>query len=126
MSTDADFEWLDVCGRGAYGEVHRVKDKRSREIVAIKLIPRPAVDRFVIEEVQNLSKCNHPQIIKFKEVTPSLPPSIIKEVIPSIPITQNDGTPLVPSKIFLSNPAVCDSNSTIRIPQLPCDSPPGP
>jgi hypothetical protein len=21
MSTDADFEWLDVCGRGAYGEV---------------------------------------------------------------------------------------------------------
>lgn len=67
MSTDADFEWLDVCGRGAYGEVHRVKDKRSREIVAIKLISRPAVDRFVIEEFQNLSKCNHPQIIKFKE-----------------------------------------------------------
>jgi hypothetical protein len=45
-----------------------VKDKRSGEIVAIKTIPRTAIDRFVIEEVQNLSKCHHPQVIQFKEV----------------------------------------------------------
>jgi len=36
--------------------------------VAIKIIPRTAIDRFVIEEVQNLSKCHHPQIIQFREV----------------------------------------------------------
>ena len=45
-----------------------MRDKRSGEVVAIKAIPRANIDRFVIEEVQNLSKCHHPQIIQFREV----------------------------------------------------------
>ena len=67
-STDADFELLERVGKGAYGEVFRAEDKRTKEIVAIKRIARSDIDRFVVEEVQNLSKCRHHQIIQFKEV----------------------------------------------------------
>jgi len=100
MSRDADFEWLDVCGRGAYGEVHRVKDKRSQEIVAIKTIPRTAVDRFVIEEVQNLSKCHHPQIIQFREV------------IITIPATRNETHHFAPHDLPPSSCTLCGLKGT--------------
>lgn len=68
MSTEDDFELLERVGKGAYGEVFRAQDKRTQEIVAIKRIARSDIDRFVVEEVQNLSKCRHHQIIQFKEV----------------------------------------------------------
>lgn len=68
MSTDADFQLLEMVGKGAYGEVYKAQDRRTNEIVAIKRIARSDIDRFVVEEVQNLSKCRHHQIIQFKEV----------------------------------------------------------
>lgn len=68
MSSEADFELLERVGRGAYGEVFKARDRRTEEIVAIKRIARSDIDRFVVEEVQNLSKCRHHQIIQFKEV----------------------------------------------------------
>ena len=74
-STEDDFELLERVGKGAYGEVFRAQDKRTKDIVAIKRIARSDIDRFVVEEVQNLSKCRHHQIIQFKEVpTPILHP----------------------------------------------------
>lgn len=69
MSSDADFQLLEMIGKGAYGEVYKAEDKRTHETVAIKRIARSDIDRFVVEEVQNLSKCRHHQIIQFKEVS---------------------------------------------------------
>jgi hypothetical protein len=63
-------DWFEI-GEGGYGRVFRALDKRTGETVAIKKIDLAKVDDYVEEEVLNLAKCLHPQIIQFKEVRTS-------------------------------------------------------
>lgn len=70
-------------GEGSYGEVFSAVHKQTGEVWAIKKIKRSEIDRYVRDECLNLAKCNHSQIITYKDVSlldlcvlppPPLPP----------------------------------------------------
>jgi serine/threonine protein kinase len=64
-----DFEELEHVGRGGFGAVVKVRNKLDQRIYAIKTIKldpsKPAYSRKVIREVTNLSKLNHPHVVRY-------------------------------------------------------------
>lgn len=71
---DADpslrFDLLAVIGKGGYGKVYKAFDKVSNEIVGVKIIAltdRHREDmRRIQKEIQFLSDCNHPNIVRYR------------------------------------------------------------
>jgi len=62
------FELLEMVGRGAYGAVWKAMDRRTKEVVALKLIPCTGRDDdmdAVRREVNILKDCNHPNIVRY-------------------------------------------------------------
>ena len=58
-----DFEPLKIIGRGAFGEVRVCKDKKTREIVAIKKMKKKFYsweECMALREIKSLRKLNHP------------------------------------------------------------------
>ena len=41
MGLDGEFEYIKLLGKGGTGETHLYRERRSGELVAIKLVPRP-------------------------------------------------------------------------------------
>eukprot|EP00435_Cladocopium_sp_Y103_P054708 s2949_g17.t3 len=63
----------DICetlGKGTYGEVVKAKDKRTRQVRAIKIINKDKVHgdmEFLKQEIQNLIQLDHPHVLKLLE-----------------------------------------------------------
>jgi len=68
----SDFEKLHQIGEGTYGTVFKAKDKKTKEIFAIKKVRlHKDNDGFPItslREISILSDLNHPSIVQLKEV----------------------------------------------------------
>ena len=67
----SNYESLSIIGRGAFGEVHVCKDKKTGEIVAIKKIKKDSLIqknqiKHTMDEQDFLSKVNSPWIVKLK------------------------------------------------------------
>ena len=67
-----DYKIIKKLGEGAYGTVYKVKNKKTGIIRAMKIIPKNFVkdeytDEDIIQEVNILTKLDHPHIIKLYE-----------------------------------------------------------
>jgi hypothetical protein len=67
--SDSDFDNWKLVGEGGFGGVFSATLKQTGQIWAIKKIPREEIDRYVRGECINLAKCNHSQIITYKDVS---------------------------------------------------------
>ncbi|MCO5610453.1 hypothetical protein L7F22_064691 [Adiantum nelumboides] len=68
------FEVVKEIGSGNFGVASLLRDKKTMELVAVKLIERgPKIDENVQREIINHRSLRHPNIVRFKEVclTPS-------------------------------------------------------
>ena len=63
---------LDKLGEGTYGIVYKVMDNETKEILALKQIRLENQDEGVpstaIREISILKECEHPNIVRLKEV----------------------------------------------------------
>jgi serine/threonine protein kinase len=75
-----------MVGEGAYGEVFSATYQRTGEVCAVKKILRTEIDRYVRDECLNLAKCNHSQIITYKDVSFSMPPNRLYTFLTSAPL----------------------------------------
>ncbi|KAJ6845111.1 serine/threonine-protein kinase SAPK3-like [Iris pallida] len=63
------YEPLKELGAGNFGVAKLVRDKKTRELVAVKYIERGRkIDENVMREIVNHSCLRHPNIVRFKEV----------------------------------------------------------
>lgn len=67
-----DFEKLNRIGEGTYGTVYRARDKRNKEIVALKKIKmnieKDGMPLTALREINLLKTLDHPNIVQLKEV----------------------------------------------------------
>lgn len=64
------YEICETLGKGTYGEVVKAKDKRTRQVRAIKIINKEKVHgdmEFLKQEIQNLIQLDHPHVLKLLE-----------------------------------------------------------
>ena len=62
------YEKIQVLGRGTFGCVYLARNVETQELVAIKMLPRGEVNKYVEAEIVNHSLLRHPHVIQFKEV----------------------------------------------------------
>lgn len=62
------YETIQALGRGTFGCVYLARNVETQELVAIKLLPRAEVNKYVEAEIVNHSLLRHPHVIQFKEV----------------------------------------------------------
>ncbi|CAG9464730.1 unnamed protein product [Pedinophyceae sp. YPF-701] len=68
-STEDDFEFLKVLGKGNFGEAKLAKRKDTGELFAIKFLPRGAkITNHVEREILNHRQLQHPNVVQFQEV----------------------------------------------------------
>lgn len=62
------FTVITVLGRGAYGSVYKVQNKKTGEIVAAKEIPNVSDEELqaVRREIQMLQECAHPNVVRYR------------------------------------------------------------
>ncbi|XP_020573822.1 serine/threonine-protein kinase SAPK3-like isoform X2 [Phalaenopsis equestris] len=66
------YEPLKELGAGNFGVARLVRDKKTKELVAVKYIERgKKIDENVQREIINHRSLRHPNIIRFREVTPT-------------------------------------------------------
>ena len=68
------YEVLELIGKGSFGEVYKVKEKKTDQIFAAKIqkamLDDKEIIRGLIREVNIISKLNHPSIVKFIGFSP--------------------------------------------------------
>uniref|UniRef100_A0A2P2KKQ9 non-specific serine/threonine protein kinase n=1 Tax=Rhizophora mucronata TaxID=61149 RepID=A0A2P2KKQ9_RHIMU len=63
------YEPIKELGSGNFGVAKLVRDKKTKELVAVKYIERgEKIDEKVLREIINHSSLRHPNIVRFKEV----------------------------------------------------------
>ncbi|KAL5973771.1 Serine/threonine-protein kinase srk2a [Asimina triloba] len=62
------YEPLKELGSGNFGVARLVRDKKTKELVAVKYIERGKIDENVQREIINHRSLRHPNIVRFKEV----------------------------------------------------------
>ncbi|PKA58361.1 Serine/threonine-protein kinase SAPK6 [Apostasia shenzhenica] len=63
------FEMLGAIGEGNFGVARLMRNKETKELVAVKCIERgEKIDQNVAREIMNHRSLRHPNIIRFKEV----------------------------------------------------------
>ncbi|KAK9275974.1 hypothetical protein L1049_023250 [Liquidambar formosana] len=62
------YEPLKDLGSGNFGVARLVRDKKTKELVAVKYIERGKIDENVQREIINHRSLRHPNIVRFKEV----------------------------------------------------------
>jgi serine/threonine-protein kinase SRK2 len=73
------YELVKDIGSGNFGVARLMRDKKTRELVAVKYIERgEKIDENVQREIINHRSLRHPNIVRFKEVNfpPTRPPMI--------------------------------------------------
>ena len=64
----------DVIGSGQYGKVHKARNMKTNEVVAVKVVRLdkfrevPKLEEFTMNEIKTLSKIDNPNIIRFIEM----------------------------------------------------------
>jgi len=64
-----DYEWGSILGEGAFGDVVKAVEKKTGRTFAVKKMLKAHLSKeqnkkFVMNERNVLSKCNHPNIVK--------------------------------------------------------------
>ena len=89
-----EYEQISFIGNGGFGEVYKIKHKKSGEILAAK-ISLKLISKTMKEEYQNLnreittlSELNHPSIVRFVGFNPynfhgEQKPTIVTEFLPN-------------------------------------------
>ncbi|KAL6979798.1 Serine/threonine-protein kinase sapk3 [Sarracenia purpurea var. burkii] len=62
------YEPLKELGSGNFGVARLVRDKKTKELLAVKYIERKKIDENVQREIINHRSLRHPNIVRFKEV----------------------------------------------------------
>ncbi|KAK1327221.1 Serine/threonine-protein kinase SAPK3 [Acorus calamus] len=62
------YEALKELGQGNFGVARLVRDKKTKELFAVKYIERRKIDENVQREIINHRSLRHPNIVRFKEV----------------------------------------------------------
>lgn len=70
-SIEARYHIKETIGKGGFGEVKKIQDKVTNELMAMKIIPKRRLSAHsstaIINEVEILKKLDHPNIIKLYE-----------------------------------------------------------
>ena len=73
---DGEYEQGDVIGKGTYGTVHRARNRRTQQVVALKHITLSSADEGVpctaVREISLLRELHHSNIIRLIDVLYSL------------------------------------------------------
>ncbi len=71
------YKYLDVISEGVYGVVHRARDRKTQEIVALKRVKlnrtRSGFPIHSLREMNLLQELEHPNVIRVREVVVSKP-----------------------------------------------------
>jgi serine/threonine protein kinase len=71
-TTMQHYETLELLGKGTYGKVYKIKDRRNNEIKAIKKCrmtnEKEGIPCSSLREVDRCKKLVHPNIVKLEEV----------------------------------------------------------
>ena len=68
------YNFLNLLGQGTFGEVYLVEDKSSKQNFVVKVIKKGTTssleDQYIkyLEEVDNMSKLDHPNIVKIYHI----------------------------------------------------------
>lgn len=62
------YKKVQTLGKGCFGFVELARDTHTDELVAIKMLKRSDVNKYVEGEIVNHSLLRHPHVIQFKEV----------------------------------------------------------
>lgn len=73
MAQVEDITLLKLLGSGAFGEVYLSSKNGTTKKFATKkikryLIDQPGINKYLMNEIMNLKKLNHPNIVKFEEI----------------------------------------------------------
>lgn len=65
-----EYEILDVIGTGHFAKVRKGRDKRTGELVAVKIITKPAPHKMKMlkAEVDIMTKLDHPNVVRLHKV----------------------------------------------------------
>ena len=55
-------------GRGAFGCIVLARNAATNELVAVKLMERSSLSRYIESEIVNHSLLRHPHVVQFREV----------------------------------------------------------
>eukprot|EP00878_Enallax_costatus_P002756 GHUV01002946.1.p1 GENE.GHUV01002946.1~~GHUV01002946.1.p1 ORF type:complete len:495 (+),score=188.21 GHUV01002946.1:1356-2840(+) len=68
LAENGQYVQLKTLGKGSFGFVVQARNTGTQEVVAIKLLPRAGVTKYVESELVNHSLLRHPHVVQFKEV----------------------------------------------------------
>ena len=107
------YEVVRLLGRGGMGAVYQARDRRSGELVAIKVLSeelarRPDLQQRFRREARALALLRHPNVVRFREFDAEGPaPFIVMEYVEGRPL---DGQlPLAPQRAVEILAQICDA-----------------
>ena len=101
------YEFIEIIGKGSFGTVHKVKNKKTGEQRAIKIIPKQTkgilMEKKIITEIELLEQIDHPNIIKlyeFYDLEDKI--CIVSELGNGGPLSKYKGSPKMTSELEIA------------------------
>ncbi len=111
----ARYESLRLLGRGGMGAVYQARERRTGELVAIKVLSeelarRPDLQQRFRREARALALLRHPNVVRFREFdAEGSAPFIVMEYVEGQPL--NEQLPLKPQRAVEVLAQICDALS---------------